>query len=222
MFQNKARKALNNILSQSSGQQTPDIRRSGTSFWLKRNTHLACFERDYPALLVVLSSMIKAGGDPFSCLLEARNMFAPESEMHRQLERVYDSIQTGDSEQVAVSIFANDLKFSEVSILKDVLQLGRQEGASLGPALMRLAKVTRQRQSFHRKARAALALQKLSSIGMLLCAISILIMQYFANPEALAIALSHPLGLFAITLGILAVLVGVGWMLKLSQSKIGV
>jgi Flp pilus assembly protein TadB len=47
-------------------------------------------------------------------------------------------------------------------------------------------------------------------------------MQYFANPEALAIALSHPLGLFAITLGILAVLVGVGWMLKLSQSKIGV
>lgn len=194
------------------------------AFWtgyFRGRKRLSSFERDYPALLIVLSSMIKAGGDPFTSLLECRNMFMEDSEMHVQLEKVSDAIHRGETESSAIERFGDDLEFSEVSLLREVLRLGRQEGASLGQALMRLARVTRQRQSFHRKARAALALQRLSSIGMLLCALCICVMQYLANPEAFWRAINHPVGSVFLGAGVIAVLLGVLWMLSLSRGRIG-
>lgn len=183
---------------------------------------LSSFERDYPALLIVLSSMIKAGGDPFACLLECRNLFVETSEMYLQLQKISEAIHRGETEANAIEKFGDDLDFSEVALLREVLLLGRQQGASLGQALIRLARVTRQRQSFHRKARAALALQRLSSIGMLLCALCILVMQFVANPEAFWRAVNHPVGCIFICSGAGAVLTGVIWMLSLSRRRIGV
>ena len=165
--------------------------------------------------------MIKAGGDPFSSFLECRSMFVDDSEMRFQLDKVYKAIQLGEQESVAINQFANDIVFPEVDLLKEVLRLGRQEGASLGNALQRLAKVTRQRQSFHRKAKAALALQRLSSIGMLLCALSVLVMQLMANPEAFWRAINHPVGSLVLGAGGGAVVLGVCWMLSLTRGKIG-
>jgi len=190
--------------------------------YLRSGKRLSVFERDYPALLIVLSSMIKAGNDPFASLLECQNLFIDGSEMRFQLNKIATAIHQGETESNAIHKFGDDLEFSEVGLLKEVLLLGRQEGASLGQALVRLARVTRQRQSFHRKARAALALQRLSSIGMLLCALCIIVMQFMANPEAFSRALHHPVGSIFLCSGAVAVLVGVVWMLSLSKRRVGV
>jgi Flp pilus assembly protein TadB len=166
--------------------------------------------------------MIKAGSDPFASLLECKVMFMDDSEMRSQLEKVCSAIHRGETESSAIDRFGDDIDFSEVALLREVLRLGRQEGASLGQALIRLARVTRQRQSFHRKARAALALQRLSSIGMFLCALCISVMQFLANPEAFWRALNHPVGSLFLGAGGLAVLLGLVWMLSLSRGRIGV
>lgn len=216
---------LHNLLEDTEKQLVVKKNCQGADFlqkYFQGRRRLSSFERDYPALLVVLSSMIKAGGDPFVCLIECRNLFSDESEIHFQLNRIADAIHQGETERSAIEKFGNDLDFSEVSLLREVLLLGRQEGASLGQALIRLARVTRQRQSFHRKARAALALQRLSSLGMLLCALCIVVMQFFANPEAFWRAVNHPVGSIFLCSGACAVLVGVIWMLSLSRRRIGV
>jgi Flp pilus assembly protein TadB len=190
--------------------------------FLSNRKRMQSFEREYPALLVALASMTKAGNDPFIAMLECRELFSCNSEMYQQLEAVSEAIAHGKTEKEALREFGKALEFVELDLLRSVLILGRQEGASLGNALMRLARVTRQRQSFYRKAQGSLAMQRLSTLGILICAISIVFMQYVANPEAVHLAITHPIGSLALSGGLLLVVVGGAWMIWLSQRKIGV
>jgi tight adherence protein B len=187
----------------------------------KRRERIKSFSNDLPALLVALASIIRAGGDAITALLECRDLFEEGGEMCSQLERFRDQVKAGKTESEALRNFAKDIPLHEVQLLRRALLLARSEGSSLGPALVRLARVTRQRQSFERKVRSALAMQRLSSIGLVACAAGILLFQYSTNPGSVERALANPGGLLCMTAGCVLMIVGTAWMIFLSSRRIG-
>lgn len=178
------------------------------------------FERDYTALLVSLASSIKTGADPLQALVKAGNLFGKGSEVQRAVQRFGQDIEIGKSESVAVRDFAADIFNPDLQLFRNAFLLARKEGSSLAECLHRLARVTRHRQSFRRKVKAAIAMQKLSAIGIGGCAVIIALIQYSSNPEAVKEALSNPVGVRFLSLSGLLITSGIIWMLQLARPRV--
>ena len=116
--------------------------------------------------------------------------------------------------------FAENVAHPDICLFRTSLLLARKEGASLAPSLQRLNRVTRQRQSFRRKIKAALAMQKLSSIGIAGCAVVIGVIQVLTNAQAFQEALMHPLGQKVLAAGLVLIAGGVLWMMRLSRARV--
>ena len=63
-------------------------------------------------------------------------------------------------------------------------------------------------------------MQKLSSFGIAGCAVLIGLIQALTNPEALHSALQDPVGRQALTVGLLFIAVGMGWMMFLTRARL--
>ncbi len=190
--------------------------------WIGRDRERSAlsFERDYPALLLSLASGVRTGLDPFSALCKTQELFSEGSEMKQQLIGLSLAVERGASEEEAVRGFAADIAHPDLKLFRTAFILARKEGASLAESLQRLARVTRQRQSFRRKVKAAVAMQKLSAIGIGLCTLVIATIQAGTNPAALQTALHDPTGSRVLTAGLLLVLTGLFWMFSLTRSKL--
>ena len=178
------------------------------------------FERDYPALLLSLASGVRTGLDPLAALCKTKELFAEDSEMKQQLEGLGRSIERGDSEEDAIRSFASDIPHPDLKLFRTAFILARKEGASLAECLQRLARVTRQRQSFRRKVKAAVAMQKLSAVGIGICTLVIAAIQASTNPAALQTALHDPVGSKVLMAAVLLVATGLAWMLLLTRSRL--
>ncbi|WKZ57553.1 MAG: type II secretion system F family protein [Bdellovibrionota bacterium] len=176
------------------------------------------FERDYPALLLALASAVRTGLDPLMALLATSELFEENSVMRKELQRVKSALERGATEEEAIHHFGTSVRHPDLQLFRTAFVLARKEGASLSECLRRLVRVTRNRQSFRRKVKAAVALQKLSAIGIGGCAIAIGIIQGISNPQAMEIALSHPSGSKLIFAGLFAIVLGIAWMLRISGS----
>jgi tight adherence protein B len=142
--------------------------------------------------------------------------------MYRQLDAFRDNLTNGAPESQAIAEFGSNLEFRETQLFRSILLLSRNEGSSLGQSLVRLAKVTRQRQSFERKVRSALAMQRLSTVGLVLCALFTLGFQVMTNTAAVTTALANTGGAMVMALGVVLMLVGVTWMMVISRGRVGV
>lgn len=178
------------------------------------------FEKDYTAFILALASSVRTGLDPLVALTEERNLFPEQSEIHQQLSRLQGQIDRGFSEEDVVRNFAVSIQHPDLPLFRTAFILARKEGASLAECLQRLARVTRQRQSFRRKVKGAVAMQKLSSFGIAGCTIVIGIIQFTTNPDALTAALEHPMGMKLLAGGVGLVVFGLVWMLQLAKSKV--
>lgn len=178
------------------------------------------FEHDYPALLVALASAVRTGLDPLVALTNARELFPPESPVRRELDRVAEEIERGVTEERAIAAFGATSGHPDVPLFRNAFLLARREGSSLGECLHRLAKVTRQRQSFRRKIRSAVAMQKLSALGIAGCAVFIGVFQSVTNPTGLSIALESDIGRAALTGGVVLMVSGLVWMFQLVKARI--
>jgi tight adherence protein B len=177
------------------------------------------FERDYTALLLSLSSSIRTGRDPLSALLECSSLFPESSEVYKELTCFRVEIQRGADHEKAIRKFGSSIDHPDLKLFRSVFRLAMQEGSSLSRSLERLARVTRQRQSFRRKIRSATAMQKLSAFGISLCAIVIMIIQIGVNPSATYEAFQHPTGARILMIGLLLIVTGIVWMLTLTRSR---
>lgn len=178
------------------------------------------FEKDYTALLLALASSVRTGLDPLVALSNSEELFEPRSEVRKELRALREGLERGGREDGVIRSFASTIDHPDVALFRSAFLLARREGSSLAECLQRLARVTRQRQSFRRKIRGAVAMQKLSAIGIAGCTVAIGAIQALTNPAAIKAALAHPLGQRGLGLGVLLVLVGVGWMLRMGRSKI--
>ncbi len=190
------------------------------AFKQKVSSRVNNFEKDYTALLVSLASSIRSGQDPIVALCNAEKLFQSSSEVSKAIKKFKIKIEKGISEEDAILSFANDIDHSDISLFRSSFLLARKEGSSIGECLHRLAKVTRQRQSFRRKIRAAVAMQKLSAFGISGCAVVIGIIQYTSNPKAMQMAMNHPVGHKIMIAGVFLIFMGMVWMLNISKSKV--
>lgn len=191
-------------------------------FYLKRNAMLRVknFDNDYPALLISLASSIRSGLDPLVALINSEAIFSEESEIRKAISLFRQDVDRGLTEDKAVRNFAKSINHPDLELFRTAFLLARREGSSLGDCLHRLSKVTRQRQSFRRKTRAAIAMQKLSAFGIAGCTVVIGLIQYTSNPKALVEALNHPAGFKILLFGLGLILIGLFWMLRMTRSKV--
>jgi Flp pilus assembly protein TadB len=178
------------------------------------------FERDYPTLLVALASSVRAGLDPLVALTSAATLFPEGSLLRRELEVFTRAIESGVEEEAAIRLFGRSSGHPDVRLLQNAYLIARREGGSLGECLHRLARVTRQRQSFRRKIRGAVAMQRLSAIGIAGCAVCIGVFQWLSNPHGVGVALGDPRGVAALSAGGALMVVGLGWMAYLVRARI--
>lgn len=178
------------------------------------------FEKDYTALLLSLSSSVKTGQDPLIALCASNRLFQKDSLVRKELEEMSQKLEIGASEELAINSFANTIDHPDIGLFRLAFILARKEGSSLADCLQRLAKVTRQRQSFRRKVKSAVAMQKLSANGIAACAIIIGIIQVTTNPHALQLALANPVGIKMLSAGVGLVVLGILWMRKMARSRI--
>ncbi|MDC0358912.1 type II secretion system F family protein [Oligoflexia bacterium] len=178
------------------------------------------FERDYTALLLSLASGIRTGLDPMAALAKSHELFQENSEVRKEVEALHKHIEQGDSEELVLQKFGATIDHPDIKLFRTAFILARKEGSSLALCLQRLAKVTRQRQSFRRKTRAAVAMQKLSAFGIAGCAIIIGVIQVVTNAKAIADALDHPLGSKALFVGVALMVTGLVWMVRMAKARI--
>jgi tight adherence protein B len=178
------------------------------------------FERDYTAMLLSLASAIRTGLDPLAALVELGKLFSPTSEMFKELAQFKAHVESGMQEEEAIRSFGSSIAHPDVRLFTTAFILARREGSSLSECLQRLARVTRQRQSFRRKIRSAVAMQKLSAIGIGASAVVIGMTQSAANPEGLKLALSHPIGSKVLLAGVSLIVVGIAWMFRMARARV--
>ena len=178
------------------------------------------FERDYTALLLSLASGVKTGLDPLAALSQSNLLFQEDSQVNKEITELNRNIERGDSEDVLMTKFGSTIDHPDLRLFRMAFVLARREGSSLVGCLRRLVKVTRQRQSFRRKVRSAVAMQKLSAIGISGCAVVIGSIQFLSNPEGMEKVLSHPLGMKALFFGVFLIFLGLFWMLRQAKTRI--
>lgn len=178
------------------------------------------FDKDYAALLLSLSSGVKTGLDPLVALVRSSELFQSDSVMRKELEQLGEAINEGASEEEAITRFGKTVRHPDLRLFHLAFLLARREGSSLSECLRRLARVTRQRQSFRRKIRSAVAMQKLSAFGIGGCAGVIGCIQFLGNPQAIKVAVGHPLGIKLLIFGLILILSGIVWMMRMSSSSI--
>lgn len=178
------------------------------------------FERDYPALLLALSSSMKSGLDPLIALQKSRDLFREGSTMREEIERFSSLLDSGAAEDEAVNQFGSSIRHPDLDLFRAAFLLSRREGSSLAQSLQRLARVSRQRQSFRRKIRTAVALQKLSALGIGGCTILIAVIQFINNPDSMRLAFSLPIGQQLLGSALFLILCGNFWIFRLARAEV--
>lgn len=174
-------------------------------------------DRDLPALLTSVASSVRAGIDPLVALSEAREFLPVDSALTAELERFHRSLAAGGNEDEVIDRLFRDITTPDIELFKGCLRLSRKHGSSLAEPLHRVTRVVRQRQSFRRKTRAALAMHRMSAVGISLCAALIALMQGFTNPDGIQLALQHSIGSKLLMSGGVLIVIGVGWMMSLGR-----
>jgi Flp pilus assembly protein TadB len=153
--------------------------------------------------------------DPLSALLGAREYFTADTVLVQEIEKIRQGIQDGRDEEELLEEFLALYESRDGELFKGCLILSRRHGGSLADPLHRITRVVRQRQSFRRKTKAALAMHRMSAIGIALCALAMGALQCGMNPESLELAFNHPIGGKILCGGVALISVGLGWMLTM-------
>ena len=176
-------------------------------------------ERDLPALLTTIASSVRAGIDPMTALIDAERFFGAQSVLGEGIQHFKRELQSGGDESDLLRGFLEALSSPDLELFKRCVSLSRRHGASLADPLHRVVKVVRQRQSFRRKTRAALAMHRMSAIGIALCATFIAGLQAAMNLSGISLAWQHPLGGKLLVVGLLLIAAGVGWMMSMGREE---
>jgi Flp pilus assembly protein TadB len=177
------------------------------------------FDSDLPTLLTSVASSVRAGIDPLVALSAARQFFSKDSVMSRELAACAQLLSAGGDEYEAIASFARGSKSADVDLFRRCVALSRRHGSGLADPLHRITKVVRQRHSFRRKTRAALAMHRLSAIGIAICAMFIAALQVATNFSGVQEAVLHPVGSRVLMAGGLLIVTGVVWMSRMGKEE---
>jgi Flp pilus assembly protein TadB len=178
------------------------------------------FDRDFPVLLTAMSSAVRTGVDLRGAIKGSQQYFPPDSVIASELRKLVQGWDRGEDDETAFASFGRSVDHPDVPLFLAAARLALSHGTSFAETLHRLAKVCRQRQSFRRKVRAALAMQRMSSVGILLCALCIAGFQLLTGRAAVVAAYHHPTGRIFLALGVGLIFSGVLWMSRIGLRKV--
>ena len=189
--------------------------------WLRRRARRRAdeLERDLPAFLTTIASSVRAGIDPLSALIQAEKFFTPPSVLGAGITTLKGELARGVDEERLIGSFMGGLSSADLELFKRCMLLSRRHGASIAEPLHRVVRVVRQRQSFRRKTRAALAMHRLSAIGIACCAIVIAGIQVAMNLPGIELAWRSKAGSTCLAIGLVFIVVGVGWMMSMGREE---
>jgi tight adherence protein B len=176
-------------------------------------------DRDLPALLTTIASSVRAGIDPIRAMCDAESYFPLRSPFVAEIRKFKSSFEEGKDEVVAIEQFLREDSSVDLLLFKQCLLLSRQLGSSLADPLHRVVRVVRSRQSFRRKTRAALAMHRMSAVGIALCALLIVGMQVVVDSSRVAMTIQHPVGRVLLCGGVSLIGLGVIWMLRMGREE---
>lgn len=182
---------------------------------MRTSQNLASIDRDLPALLTAVASSVRAGIDPLMALLGAKDFMPKDTVLSHELEALRSRIQQGIDEQAALQSFLVIYEHRDVELFKSCLILSRKHGGSLADSLHRITRVVRQRHSFKRKIRAALAMQRLSAFGIAFCALAMAALQFAVNSHAVKAVFAHSAASKIMYAGCGLIAIGLIWMIRL-------
>jgi Flp pilus assembly protein TadB len=182
-----------------------------------RRKHIV--ERDLPALVTSVASSVRAGVDPLRAICDAQEYFPADSLFTSEVKIFQQRLAAGEDEFDVIEKFLIDDSNSEVELFKQCLLLSRRHGSSLSEPLHRVVRTIRQRQSFKRKTRAALAMHRMSAVGIAGCAIVITGMQLMMNVSGVQTALTSTFGKSLIGGGAALIVLGVVLMLRMGREE---
>jgi len=208
-----------NEATRSLAQANPSLNRKPSRWPRRSKRRRAALERDLPALLTSVASSVRAGVDPLSAIANCDQYLPSDSPFKEEARLFKERLRAGEDEFLAIESFLGEDNCSEVELFKRCLVLSRQHGSSLAEPLHRVVRVVRQRQSFRRKTRAALAMHRMSAIGIALCAALIALMQGIMNARGVALAFTKTSGVILISFGGVLILSGVFWMLSMGKEE---
>lgn len=185
----------------------------------RERARLAQLERDLPTLLTSVASSVRAGIDPLVAVAAAKDFFPVDSGMQRELAVFAQALSSGRDEYEVIDAFMREVSSPEADLFKRCLSMSRRHGASLADPLHRITKVIRQRHSFRRKTRAALAMHRLSAFGIALCAVVIALIQFITNASAVQLALRDSVGKVLLSIGAVLIATGVFWMTRMGREE---
>jgi Flp pilus assembly protein TadB len=185
----------------------------------KENKRCAAIERDLPALLTSIASSVRAGIDPLRAIADSEEYFPGDSPFVSEVRLFKQRIAHGEDESETIEQLLADDNHADIELFKRCILLSRRHGSSLADPLHRVVRVVRQRQSFRRKTRAALAMHRMSALGIALCALVIAVMQAAMNSRGVALAFEKTAGVVLLSVGGVLITVGVGWMLCMGKEE---
>ena len=177
------------------------------------------FEQDFATFLIALASSLRCGHDPLTAFINSRDLFCESTPLHQTILESKIKLETGDNETKVIRSFAENIQHPDLGLFRSAFILSRKEGSSLAKCLQRIASVVRSRQSFRRKIKAAVAMQKLSAIGILCGVVGMFLIQFFSAKKGLLDAFSHPLGFKLLIVSAVLILTGLLWMYKVTNQS---
>jgi Flp pilus assembly protein TadB len=188
------------------------------AFVARKRRELA-FEQDLVPYLLSVAASTRAGQDPLTAALQGTNRDGYSKALQVELEGVSAALSQGASEAEAFAQFGRSVFNSDCALFSAAFLVSRREGGGLASFCKRLSRVVRRRQAFRRKARAAVAMQRLSAMGIAGCCCLMLLFQWATNLEGLTYALETVPGKVLIGFGSLLLLSGIAWLFQLTQKS---
>lgn len=174
-------------------------------------------DRDLPALLTSIVSSVRAGIDPIVAIIKSAEYLPPGTPLTEGVAALSGRLEQGNDETDEIGLFLKEYEHPDLELFKRCVLLSRKHGCSLSEPLHRITRVIRQRHSFRRKTKAALAMHRLSAFGIALSALVICLIQVGTNKKGVFLALDHPVGSKMLGAGCLLILAGVVWMVSMGR-----
>lgn len=203
------------IASMTSG---PIFMAALLNFFVQRR--FKAFDKDYPAFLLNVVSMLKTGMNTIGAIQSAVNGLDDHSLVKEEVSLMIERLRLGVTEEKSIGSFGEDIAHPEIELFVQALLLSRKVGGSLSDTLDRLAKQVRKRQHFRESANAAVSLQRGSIWVIIGIMVALEVFIYFNNPELITSSFKNEVGKMVWEGAIVLILIGQYWIRMVTKIKI--
>lgn len=178
------------------------------------------FDKDYPAFLSSVVSLLKTGMDSTSAMEMAAKGLDEGSLVKEEILLMIERLRFGVSEEKSIGSFGEDIYHPEIELFVQALLLSRRVGGNLSETLNRLAKQVRKRQYFRKSAKAAVGMQRGSIWIIVGIMAGMELYLYLSYPDIITESLENPMGWQVWQGAIVCILGGIFWVRQVTKMKI--